>query len=106
MNILILGSGGREHALARQIAMSPSCSSLFIAPGNAGTTLCGTNVNLSLKDFKAIGEFCLRQNIKMVVVGPEEPLVNGIADYFSETTQLQHIGLIGPKAAGARLEGS
>jgi phosphoribosylamine--glycine ligase len=106
MNILLLGSGGREHALARQLVMSPDCSRLFIAPGNSGTALCGTNTDLSLKDFESIGSFCLKEDIKMLVVGPEEPLVNGIADFFENNNILKHIAVIGPSAHGARLEGS
>ena len=106
MNILILGSGGREHALAWKLAQSKQCSALFIAPGNAGTTQCGTNVELSPLDFEGIGKFCIREEIGMVVVGPEEPLVKGIVDYFQADPVLRPIPVIGPSASGARLEGS
>ena len=106
MNILLLGSGGREHALAWKLAQSSHCSALFIAPGNAGTTQCGTNVDLSPLDFDGIGRFCVREDIGMVVVGPEEPLVKGIVDYFQADPLLRGIPVIGPGASGARLEGS
>jgi phosphoribosylamine--glycine ligase len=106
MNILLLGSGGREHALAWKLARSSHCSALFIAPGNAGTTQCGTNVDLSPLDFDGIGKFCTREDIGMVVVGPEEPLVKGIVDFFQVDPGLRQIPVIGPSASGARLEGS
>jgi phosphoribosylamine---glycine ligase len=106
MKILLLGSGGREHALAWKLAQSPHCSSLFIAPGNAGTSECGVNINLSPLDFEAIGKFCVAENIGMVVVGPEEPLVRGIVDFFAVNPALRSISVIGPSASGARLEGS
>jgi len=106
MKILLLGSGGREHALAWKLAQSSHCSALFIAPGNAGTTQCGTNVDLSPLDFEGIGKFCTREDIGMVVVGPEEPLVKGIVDFFKADPGLRQIPVIGPSAAGARLEGS
>lgn len=106
MNILLLGSGGREHAFAWKIAQSPLCKNLYIAPGNAGTLLCGTNVNISPNDFKAIREFVLSHKIEMVVSGPEDPLVNGISDFFLSDTQLRHIPVIGPSTQGAMLEGS
>lgn len=106
MNILLLGSGGREHALALKLSQSPRCSRLWIAPGNPGTASCGTNISLSLSDFSAIGSFCLQHEVDMVVVGPEEPLVKGIADHFSADPKLKDITFIGPKAEGARLEGS
>src|SRR5882757_1521599 len=106
MNILLLGSGGREHALAWKLAGSSLCSSLFIAPGNAGTAQCGTNVDLSPVDFEGIRKFCTRQNIGMVVVGPEEPLVKGIVDFFAADPVLREIAVIGPSAKGAQLEGS
>ena len=82
MNLLLLGSGGREHAIAWKLTKSPRCSKLFIAPGNAGTSECGTNVNINPTDFDAIKKFCADENIEMVIVGPEEPLVKGIHDYF------------------------
>ena len=106
MNILLLGSGGREHALAWKLAGSRLCSSLFIAPGNAGTAQCGTNVDLSPVDFEGVRKFCSKQNIGMVIVGPEEPLVKGIVDFFAADPDLQHIPVIGPSAKGALLEGS
>jgi phosphoribosylamine--glycine ligase len=106
MKILLLGSGGREHALAWKLAQSPHCSSLFIAPGNAGTSGCGVNVNLSPLDFEAVGKFCVAEGIGMVVVGPEEPLVRGIVDFFAADPALRPIPVIGPSASGARLEGS
>lgn len=106
MQILILGSGGREHTLAWKIAQSPRCSRLFIAPGNAGTSLLGENAALALDDFEAIGQFVLRHHIDMVVVGPEEPLVRGIADHFASQPGLSHVLMVGPPKAGAALEGS
>lgn len=106
MNILLLGSGGREHALAWKLAGSSLCSSLFIAPGNAGTAECGTNVDLSPVDFEGIRKFCTKQDIGLVVVGPEEPLVKGIVDFFAGDAVLQKIPVIGPSAKGALLEGS
>lgn len=106
MNILLIGSGGREHAIAAKIAASKKCSQLYIAPGNAGTTECGTNVNLKVDDFEGIGKFVVDNDVKMVVVGPEAPLVAGIADFFASKEQLRNIMVIGPRADGARLEGS
>jgi phosphoribosylamine--glycine ligase len=106
MNILLLGSGGREHALAWKIAQSPHCSRLFVAPGNPGTAECATNVDVSPNDFEAVGGFCLDNGIGMVVVGPEEPLVRGIVDHFRSIPALAGIPVIGPSASGARLEGS
>lgn len=106
MNILILGSGGREHTLAWKIAQSPQTDSLFIAPGNAGTAITGTNVDIAVDDFESIGEFVVTNNISLVVVGPEDPLVKGIHDYFLEKPELKNIPVIGPVKAGAMLEGS
>ncbi len=106
MNILILGSGGREHAFAWKIAQSPLCSQLFVAAGNAGTAQIAQNVNLSLSDFEKIGSFCLKNNINLVLVGTETPLVEGIADYFQADANLSKIQFIGAVKAGARLEGS
>ena len=106
MNILLLGSGGREHAFAWKLSQSSRCSKLFIAPGNAGTSLCGTNVDMAVTDFSSIKQFCVDQTIEMVVVGPEEPLVKGIYDYFKNDSSIQHIPVIGPSKAGANLEGS
>ncbi|MBP5327162.1 MAG: phosphoribosylamine--glycine ligase [Bacteroidales bacterium] len=106
MNILLLGSGGREHAIAAKIAESSQCQKLFIAPGNAGTAQCGTNIDLKVDDFDGIGHFVISNNINMVVVGPEAPLVNGIADFFAENDKLKNVMVIGPSAAAAQLEGS
>ena len=106
MNILLLGSGGREHAFAWKMSQSSRCTKLFIAPGNAGTSLCGTNVELAVTDFDGIKQFCIDHTIEMVVVGPEEPLVKGIYDYFKNDPDIQHISVIGPSKAGANLEGS
>lgn len=106
MNILLLGNGGREHALAWKLSQSPDCSKLFIAPGNAGTAKCGKNVYVSINDFDAVREFCIKERIEMVVVGPEEPLVRGIADYFKTDPDLRSIIIIGPSKEGAQLEGS
>ena len=104
--ILLLGSGGREHALAWKIAQSPKVEKLYIAPGNAGTSLAGENVAMKADDFEAIREFVLKNNISMVVVGPEDPLVKGIYDYFKADTELASIPVIGPSKQGAVLEGS
>lgn len=106
MNLLLLGSGGREHALAWKIAQSPKIEQLFIAPGNAGTAQVGTNVALRADDFEGIERFVLEQHINMVVVGPENPLVKGIYDYFAARPALAHVPVIGPSKAGAVLEGS
>ncbi len=106
MNILLLGSGGREHAIAWKIAQSPKVDQLFIAPGNAGTAQTGTNVNIKADDFPAIKDFVLSNHVDMVVVGPEDPLVKGIYDYFKNDVQLSSVPVIGPSKAGAQLEGS
>ena len=106
MNILIIGGGGREHALADKIASSAHCSKLFVAPGNAGTALLGKNTNIESNDFEAIKAFVLKEDIGLVVVGPEAPLVDGIVDYFSKDDALKNIPIIGPTASGAQLEGS
>jgi phosphoribosylamine--glycine ligase len=106
MKVLLLGSGGREHALAWKIAQSSILDELFIAPGNAGTKKHGKNVDLSPTDFDGIKEFVTAQQIDMVIVGPEEPLVNGIYDYFQADEQLKKVGIIGPSKFGAQLEGS
>ena len=106
MNILLLGSGGREHALAWKMIQSPLCNQLFIAPGNAGTSSCGTNVAINPTDFESIGDFVLNNDIEMVVVGPEAPLVDGIYDYFKNKEQLNSINVVGPSTEGAKLEGS
>lgn len=106
MNILLLGSGGREHALAWKMLQSPLCTSLFVAPGNAGTAAIAKNVSINPLDFEAVKELVLEQQIEMVVVGPEDPLVNGIYDFFKNDSGLQDIPVIGPSAKGAQLEGS
>ncbi len=106
MNILLLGSGGREHALAWKIAQSNKLTKLYIAPGNAGTDLVGTNIAIPADDFPAIKDFVLSNDIQMVVVGPEDPLVKGIYDYFKNDDKLNRIPVIGPGREGARLEGS
>lgn len=106
MNILILGSGGREHAFAWKLSQSKRIGKLFIAPGNAGTASCGTNVNISATDFEAVKKLVLENAIQMVVVGPEDPLVKGIHDFFLADAQLKNIPVIGPKKDGAELEGS
>jgi phosphoribosylamine--glycine ligase len=106
MNILLLGSGGRESAFAWKLSQSEECESLFIAPGNAGTSAYGTNVSMSATDFEAIKTFCIENDINMVVVGPEDPLVMGIVDFFAEDEEIEHIAVIGPSKEGAQLEGS
>ena len=106
MNILILGSGGREHTFAWKIAQSPKINKLFVAPGNAGTSSIATNVDISATDFNAIKKLVLKENIEMVVVGPEDPLVKGIYDFFIEDKELKNIPVIGPSKLGAQLEGS
>jgi phosphoribosylamine--glycine ligase len=106
MTILLLGSGGREHALAWKMLQSSKCSKLFVAPGNAGTASIATNVNLNIVDFEAIKTFALQEKVDMVVVGPEDPLVLGIYDFFQKDVALNHIPVIGPSRVGAQLEGS
>jgi len=106
MNILILGAGGREHAFAYKILESKHCQKLYVAPGNAGTAQIAENINLKITDFEAIKAFVLKENINMVVVGPEDPLVLGIYDFFTEDPQLKDVALIGPSERGALLEGS
>lgn len=106
MNILLLGSGGREHAIAWKIAQSPKLDQLYIAPGNAGTALVGKNVNIKADDFPAIKDFVLTNQIDMVVVGPEDPLVKGVYDFFKNDAALGSVPVIGPSKAGAQLEGS
>ncbi len=106
MNILLLGSGGREHAIAAKLAQSKLCSKLYIAPGNAGTAAVGENVSLNPEDFEAVGRFVLDNAVEMLVVGPEAPLVAGIADYFAENPELSRVMVIGPRKQGAMLEGS
>lgn len=106
MNILLLGSGGREHALAWKISQSTLCSQLFIAPGNPGTAHCGINIDIPATDFEAVKKSCIDNAIDMLVVGPEEPLVKGIRDFFKADKALEHIMVIGPSQQGAQLEGS
>lgn len=106
MNILLLGSGGREHALAWKIAQSAKCSKLFIAPGNAGTEAVGENVAIAVDDFDNLKNFAVEKKVDMIVVGPEDPLVNGVYDIFKEDERTACIPVIGPSKAGAVLEGS
>ncbi|MFV1449227.1 phosphoribosylamine--glycine ligase [Maribacter sp. HS] len=106
MNILILGSGGREHTFAWKIAQSEKVSKLFVAPGNAGTNKIATNVPIGVNDFKEIKTLVLKENIQLVVVGPEDPLVNGIHDFFLDDNELKNIAVIGPEKLAATLEGS
>ncbi len=106
MTILLLGSGGREHALAWKMLQSSQCSKLFVAPGNAGTASIATNININPNDFTAVKNLVLSENIEMVVVGPEDPLVNGVYDFFKNDADLKNIPVIGPSKHGAQLEGS
>ena len=106
MNILLLGSGGREHAFAWKMTQSSLCDTLFVAPGNAGTAQIAKNIDISATDFEAIKTLVLQENIEMVVVGPEDPLVKGIFDFFKNDTDLKDIPVIGPSKLGATLEGS
>jgi len=106
MNILVLGSGGREHAFAWKLTQSPLCTKIFVAPGNAGTAQIAQNVAIDPNDFLSIKEFVLENKIEMIVVGPEDPLVNGIYDFFKKDPSLQSIPVIGPSKVGAQLEGS
>jgi len=106
MNILILGAGGREHTFAWKVSQSPLCNALFVAPGNSGTASLATNLDVSVTDFEGIKKQVLSHAITMVVVGPEDPLVNGIYDFFMEDKELKHVAVIGPQKAAAQLEGS
>lgn len=106
MKILLLGSGGRENALAYKIVQSKKCSELFVATGNAGTQKIATNILIGVNDFEKIRDFCLENHIEMVVVGPEDPLVNGIYDFFKNDEKLKNIQVVGPSKIGAKLEGS
>ncbi|TBN16746.1 phosphoribosylamine--glycine ligase [Hyunsoonleella pacifica] len=106
MNILILGSGGREHTFAWKISQSSKCENLYVAPGNSGTAEVATNVNVAITDFAAIKDLVLDKHIDMVVVGPEDPLVNGVHDYFLNDDAIKHIAVIGPQKVAAELEGS
>lgn len=106
MKILLIGNGGREHAMAWKLRQSPQCEALFVAPGNAGTRLVAENVNIAVDDFPKLGAFCVQQKIDLVVVGPEAPLVKGIRDYFHNDPALNSILMVGPDRMGAQLEGS
>ena len=106
MNVLIVGNGGREHALAWKIKQSPLCGELFVAPGNAGTALVAENISIGVEEFETLGSFCLQKKIELIVIGPEGPLVKGIRDYFEAQLQLKSILMVGPGKAGAQLEGS
>lgn len=106
MNVLILGSGGREHALTWKIEQSPLCANLFVAPGNSGTSQIAENVDISVNDFEALKNFALEKEIDMIVVGPEDPLVKGVYDYFKGNKTTEHIAIIGPSKIAAQLEGS
>lgn len=106
MNILIVGGGGREHALAWKIKQSPLCDKLYIAPGNAGTSAVAENVSIAASDFETLGRFCVDNQVALVVVGPEAPLVDGIREYFEGDSKLQAIRMVGPGRMGAQLEGS
>ncbi|GIM54575.1 phosphoribosylamine--glycine ligase [Capnocytophaga cynodegmi] len=106
MNILILGSGGREHAFALKISQSNQCKNLYIAPGNGGTHQIAANININPTNFEQVKQLVLDKQIEMVVVGPEDPLVEGIYDFFKTDTQLQHVQVVGPSREGAKLEGS
>ncbi len=106
MNLLLLGGGGREHAIAWKLSQSPRCTRLFIAPGNSGTSTCGVNVDISPLDFERVKEFCVAEMIQMVIVGPEEPLVRGIVDSLGNDPRTKAIPVIGPSQEAAQLEGS
>jgi len=106
MNILILGSGGREHTFAWKMAQSPLCNSLYVAPGNSGTAEIATNLEIKVTDFQAIKKAVLEHDISMVVVGPEDPLVLGVHDFFLNDDEIKHVSVIGPQKAAAELEGS
>ena len=106
MNVLILGSGGREHALAWKVSQSSSCNKLFIAPGNSGTMEVGQNVEINVTDFEKIKDLVIKEQVEMIIVGPEDPLVKGVYDFFNNDSDLQHISVIGPSKMGAQLEGS
>lgn len=106
MNILLIGAGGREHSFARKLKQSPLCEELFIAPGNTGTALCGNNLDISVSDFTALADAALQHHIDLILVGPEEPLVKGITDFFRDADHTKHIKVIGPGKAASQLEGS
>ena len=106
MNILILGSGGREHAISWKISKSDRCSNLYIAPGNAGTSLVGNNLKININDFEEVKSNVIEKSIDLVIVGPEEPLVRGIVDFFKSDKELKKIKIFGPGSDGSKLEGS
>ena len=106
MNVLVLGSGGREHTFAWKIAKSPICNRLFVAPGNSGTATIAKNLEIGVNDFQSIKKAVLKYDIRMVIVGPEDPLVRGIHDFFLNDPDLNNIAVIGPQKAAAQLEGS
>jgi phosphoribosylamine--glycine ligase len=106
MNILLIGSGGREHAFAWKLKQSTLCNQLFIAPGNAGTALCGTNLPIAVNDFELLAAACIGNKVDMVLVGPEEPLVKGIYNFFKSNPATKHITVIGPSKEASQLEGS
>ncbi|MDA0326474.1 MAG: phosphoribosylamine--glycine ligase [Bacteroidetes bacterium] len=106
MNVLVLGSGGREHTFAWKIAKSPLCADLYVAPGNSGTASIATNLEISVNDFEGVKSAVLKHNIEMLIVGPEDPLVNGVHDFFLNDDALKHVAVIGPQKAAATLEGS
>ena len=106
MNILVLGSGGREHAISWKISQSEKCSNLYIAPGNAGTGLVGNNLSVNINDFKEVKLIVIEKSIDLVIVGPEEPLVRGIVDFFKSDDELKHVKIFGPSSEGSKLEGS
>ena len=106
MNVLIIGSGGREHAIAWKISKSSMIKKLIVCPGNAGTELVAKNIELDINDFNKIKLLCIEEEIDIVIVGPEDPLVNGISDYFKLQKELNHVTLIGPCKKAAQLEGS
>ena len=106
MNILVLGSGGREHAISWKISQSKKCSNLYIAPGNAGTGLVGNNLSVNINDFKEVKLNVIEKSIDLVIVGPEEPLVRGIVDFFKSDDELKHVKIFGPSSEGSKLEGS
>ena len=105
-NVLVLGSGGREHALAWKIAQSEKVSKVYIAPGNAGTASVGENISINISDFQSVKDVVLKYHINLVVVGPEQPLVDGIVDFFKADAELKDVKIIGPDKKGAQLEGS
>src|SRR5699024_9489008 len=106
MNILLLGSGGREHAIASQIIKSPKCDQLYVAPGNGGTEKITKNVQIAVHDFESIKKFICTHAVEMVVVGPEQPLVAGISNFLADDPKTTHVQVIGPSKEGAQLEGS